>query len=141
MLTLRQSALKWTNRILLEETGERNTDFIEAVKDAQMRISLILGRPEFGESYVRSVSYHILPRQVRVRLKENIRNSLNHLIYHFLLTNELEKAYSLCKILTEFDKSHYDHFLLFARMCHYRQEMGRTENCLTALYSRNNYIN
>jgi len=109
---------------LLEETAERNTDFIEAVKDAQMRISLILGRPEFGESYVRSMSYHILPRLVRVRLKENIRNSLNHLIYHFLLTNELEKAYTLCKFLTEFDKSHYDHFLLFARMCHYRGEKG-----------------
>lgn len=107
---------------LLEETGERNADFIEAVKDAHMRISLILGRPEFGESYVREMRYYILSNQVRTRLRDHIRDNMNYLIYHFLFTKNFEKAYSLCKFLIEFDKSHYDHFLLFARMCHYRGE-------------------
>ena len=101
---------------VLEEAEEAPTEFIEAVKDAQMRISLIHGRPEFGETYVREVHYYILPKQVIGRLKDHIRDSMNYLIHHYLRVNNRPEAYSLCKLLTDFDKSHYDHFWLFARM-------------------------
>ena len=41
---------------------------------------------------------------------------MNYLIYHHLYTKDFERAYFLCRLLAEFDKSHYDHFWLLARM-------------------------
>jgi hypothetical protein len=33
------------------------------------------------------------------------------------LRNQFQNAYQTCKLLTEFDKGHYDHFMILARIC------------------------
>ena len=73
-------------------------------------ISLIHGRPQFGDGYVRRLPVAYLPSKVRINLKENIRISLNFLISHYILENNIDRAFMLCEFLTKFDKSHYDHF-------------------------------
>jgi hypothetical protein len=40
------------------------------------------------------------------------------------LRNDLKNAYSICKLLADFDHGHYDHYLLLARIC---REVGRKE--------------
>ena len=100
----------------LEEDGEVTLEFIQAIKSGQMLIGLIRGRPDYNESYVRTIPRYVLSKQVRMNHKLNIRDSMNILIYHYLLTNDVKKAYPLCEFLTKFDKGHYDHFFLFGQM-------------------------
>ena len=43
--------------------------------------------------------------------------------------HEIATAYTLCQFLAEFDRSHYDHFVLFGNIC---RSLGKTEEaCLS----------
>jgi tetratricopeptide (TPR) repeat protein len=87
-----------------------NKDFVSKVKGDIMLLSLLQGRPQLGNGYVRTLPVALLTQQVRTNLAENIRTSMNYLVNHYLLTKDIEKAYLLCDFLTKFDKAHYDHF-------------------------------
>ena len=92
-------------------------------------ISLIHGRPQFGDGYVRRLPVAYLPSKVRINLKENIRISLNFLISHYILENNIDRAFMLCEFLTKFDKSHYDHFWKFGQI---NKIMGRKNEAIIA---------
>lgn len=100
----------------LEKGGNKNEEFIRKIKEAQSLISLICGRPQFGEGYVRTLPIVYLSKGIITNLRENIRTSMKFLINNRLLTNDIENAYFLCDFLTRFDKGHYDHFVTFGRI-------------------------
>jgi hypothetical protein len=100
----------------LSRAEDGNQDFVSKIKKDIDMISLILGHPQFGEGYVRRIPVAYLSSDVRIRLEENIRTSLNCLIDHWLLEDKIEIAYTLCKFLTDFDKAHYDHFYKFGQI-------------------------
>jgi len=97
---------------ILERGKNRNQEFIQKVKDDLHSIRLFFGRPEpKGEGYVkkmpdppRSVSEHVL-------IKENVRMGLYSLIQHYLQKSDRKNAHLCCHFLSEFDKSHYNHFV------------------------------
>jgi len=102
---------------VLEEGENRNSVFIGKIKESSALINLIRGRPQFlGEGYVKRRPIVYLSNGSMVNIKANIRISMLYLITHYLLSNNIETAYLLCDFLTKFDKSHYDHFVLFGRI-------------------------
>jgi hypothetical protein len=101
---------------ILNRGENRNRVFVSKVKTDMELLSLILGHPQFGESYVRRLPVAYLSSAVRSRLQGNIRDSLNCLINHWSLEGDLKKAYLLCEFLTKFDKAHYDHFYKFGKI-------------------------
>jgi len=49
---------------------------------------------------------------------------LNYLITDSIFRDNLPNAYSLGKVLADFDHGHYDHFVLLARIC---RKLGKKE--------------
>lgn len=110
-------SIKMDKSHVLEKGENKNDDFIKEVKDAQAWINLFLGHPQlFGEGYVRTLPIVRLAEPTIINIKENIRTSINSLIYHSLLWNDIKTAYFLCEFLTKFDKAHYDHFVTFGQI-------------------------
>lgn len=101
---------------VLEKGEDKNHDFIVKVKEAHTLMSIIRGRPQFGEGYVRTRPMVRISQPIINNLKDGIRDNLNLLITNYLLENDIERAYFLCDFLTKFDRSHYDHFLVFGRI-------------------------
>lgn len=58
----------------------------------------------------------------------NIRVSIVYLSQHFYYEKDYEKAYFFSKFLADFDKNHYDHFVLLARIC---ISMGKNQEAET----------
>jgi len=108
----------------------REEDFVRKIKEDMASINfsveLLLGRPQFiGSGYVRRIPLLYLPNKVIHNIGVNIRLSLFYLASHyFYLAGQKQKAYSLCKFLTNFDKAHYDNFVLMGRIC---RSLGKTE--------------
>ena len=107
----------------------QNNEFIRRVKQdwasIDFRLSLIQGVPKLiGEGYVKRRPLLFLSKELVVNIHERIRISMNYLITHYLLKKELARAYSLSEVLTKFDKGHYDHFVLFGRIC---KSLGKLE--------------
>jgi hypothetical protein len=102
---------------ILEKGESKNDEFVKHVKEDMISINLLLGIAEFyGDGYVKAIPAFYLPEGVVTNLKERIRMGMVYLINNYLLRKDKESAYSLCELLTKFDKSHYNHFVLFARM-------------------------
>jgi len=100
---------------VLEKGENKNDDFIKKIKEAQALLNLMRGQPTlFGEGYVQTQPPFRLSRGVITNLKDRIRISMNYLINNYLLANDIQQAYFLSDFLTKFDKSHYDHFVVFA---------------------------
>lgn len=101
----------------------KNENLHEQIKkdSASIRFiqNLIQGKPEFmGEGYVRTVPLIRLAKDIELNIYENIRMSIVYLAQHYYyLENDYQKAYFFCKFLADFDKSHYGHFVLLARIC------------------------
>lgn len=97
------------DRTLILHKGE-SKDFVSKVRYDALIMSLQRGSFKPSDKYVRTFPIAYLSQQVIANHQENIRNSLNLLINHYLLTEDIEKAYSLCSFLAKLDNSHYDHF-------------------------------
>jgi len=101
----------------------RNDEFVRKViedsRSIDYRVSLVYGRPQpIGEGYVKKIPFVHLPDWLMMNIRGNIRMSIMYLINHyFYLAGDLEKAYPLCRFLADFDKSHYNHFLVLGRIC------------------------
>jgi tetratricopeptide (TPR) repeat protein len=99
---------------ILEKGKNKNGEFIRKIEEDIASVNLIRGHPQFiGEGYVKRLPIVYLSKGAVVNIKGNIRTSMLYLINHYLLNKDIENAYLLCDFLTKFDKSHYDHFVLF----------------------------
>lgn len=103
---------------------------IQDIDSISFRLNLIQGSPQLiGRGYVKGRPILYLSKELVVRIQDRVRIGLDYLVSHYLLKGDIEKAYSCCKFLTEFDKGHYDHFLLFGSIC---KAQGKNEEaCLS----------
>jgi hypothetical protein len=113
----------------LKKAPDPNLDFLHKIEHDTIRLSSIYGIPRVlyrGGKGIKGVYYFeypnlgILSDSTRSKFKNTIRYSLNILINDGLLRNDLahaREAYRLSKILTEFDKGHYEHFFARAKAC------------------------
>ena len=110
-----------------------NDDFVKSFKEDLASISysldLFRGLPQpIGTGYVKEIPVLFLPDGIIGNINHNIRMCLVTLASHyFYLQGEKEKAYFLCRFLADFDKSHYDHFVLFGRIC---GSLGKIEEAM-----------
>lgn len=102
---------------MLKKGKNKNDELIRKIREDMASVNLIRGHPQFiGEGYVKRRPIVYLSKGAIVNIKGNIRISMLYLITHYLLNNDIKNAYPLCEFLTIFDKSHYDHFVLFGSM-------------------------
>jgi hypothetical protein len=101
---------------------DKNIEFVHKIKEdlesLNFRLNLVRGTPQFiGEGYVRAIPVIYLPENLITNIRERIRISMNYLIHNYLLRRNVANAYTLCEFLTRFDRGHYDHFVLFGKIC------------------------
>lgn len=101
---------------------DQNAEFVQRIKDdsqsMNFRFNLVRGTPDFsGEGYVREIRIAELPPILLTNIRERIRINMNYLIHNHLFRRDIANAYTLCELLARFDRSHYDHFVLFGRIC------------------------
>jgi tetratricopeptide (TPR) repeat protein len=105
--------------------GDQNINFIKKIEEDIIRLNAQIGIPQFiskGRGGPNGYIHGYIPilklsDNARKSISGRIRFGFNYLIYDSILRNNLQEAYKLCKILTSFDTSHYDHFRLMARIC------------------------
>jgi tetratricopeptide (TPR) repeat protein len=107
----------------------QNVEFIQKIEEDIIRVNAIQGIPQFiSRGYEGYAIGHIpilrLSDEARENVRERIRYGFNYLVNDSVLRNDLKNAYSICKLLADFDHGHYDHYLLLARIC---REVGRKE--------------
>ncbi|MCW4002797.1 MAG: DUF4365 domain-containing protein [Candidatus Bathyarchaeota archaeon] len=111
-----------TRKCLLKRNGA-NTEFIKRVKDDTVLANANYGIPHMiGDGYVRSIPLLWLSKQAELNVRYRVRLGLDYLIGDCILKGNLQGAYEFGRLLTEFDRGHYDHFLLLARVC---DQLGR----------------
>jgi hypothetical protein len=103
-------------------------EFIEKILSDTIRVKASQGIPVFvSKGYTGTIPIMKLSEASRTNINQTVRLGLDYLIYDRLVNNDLYGAYAKGTILTAFDRSHYDHFLLMARIC---QQLGKTSEAL-----------
>jgi tetratricopeptide (TPR) repeat protein len=114
---------------ILKKAPDPNFDFVHKIEQDTIRLSSIYGIPRVlykGGKGIKGVYYFeyptlgVLSNLTRGNFQNTIRRSLYLLINDGLLRKDLkdlQEAYRLSKILTEFDKGHYENFLVRAEVC------------------------
>ena len=98
---------------ILEDDKDKNQPFIDKIKESSFSNLLSRGLPQFiGNGYVKTIPS---PPRSDIELwevRDNVRASLYSLIQYYWTTDSsgFEKARVYCEFLTEFDKSHFNHF-------------------------------
>jgi len=121
------------DRTKVLEKGQ-NEAFIKKIEQDIVIVNASRGIPQFiGKGYEGPYAIGYIPvlklsDWARINLKGTIRYGLNYLITDSILRGNLPSAYSLGKVLTDFDHGHYDHFVLLARIC---RELGKKEEAKT----------
>lgn len=121
------------DRARVLKSGE-NEQFMKRIKEdsasISFRFNLIQGAPLFiGEGYVKEIPILHLPDIVIINIRERVRMSMSYLIHNCLLRNNITEAHRLCELLTNFDVSHYDHFVLFGNIC---RTLGKTQEACSS---------
>ena len=110
----------------LKKTPEPNLDFLHKIEQDTIRLSLFYGIPQVfnkggkgikGVYFFEYPSLGVLSDSTRSKFLKNIRYSLYFLVNDGLLRKDLPEAHRLSKILTEFDKGHYENLLARATVC------------------------
>jgi len=100
---------------------QRNDDkkeFIKQIKNDLILTNAIHGIPHMiGDGYVRAIPILVLSEPVITNLRGKIRLGLDYLANDLIIKNNLQGAYELLRLLADFDRGHYDHFLALARVC------------------------
>jgi hypothetical protein len=133
-LSVEENREKWLNRLKLGKkkltvTINKNKPFVEEefikkIKVDTVHVKANQGIPIFvSNGYIGTIPYMKLSETSRSSVNQTVRLGLDYLIYDRVLNNDLDGAYKTGKILTVFDHSHYDHFLLMARIC---KQLGKT---------------
>jgi tetratricopeptide (TPR) repeat protein len=96
---------------ILDRGKNKNSTFVNKIKEDLASIQLFWGFAQFhGEDYIKTIPSPPRSNAELVRLKENIRSNLYSLIGYYFSKHDLETAKAYCEFLTEFDRSHYNHF-------------------------------
>lgn len=107
------------NRSHTLQKNNENLEFKKIIKRDIVLANAVHGLPHMmGEGYVRSIPVLRLSEVARRNIRHRIRLGLNYLIGDYWLRSNPEEAYKLGKFLATFDKGHYDHFVVLARLCH-----------------------
>ncbi len=113
----------------LKKAPDPNLDFVHKIEQDTIRLSSIYGIPRVlykGGKGIKGVYYFeypnlgLLSNSTRSKFQKTIRYSLYILINDGLLRKDLQvlqETYRLSKILTDFDKAHYENFLVRAEVC------------------------
>lgn len=131
-MSVEENRKDWTNKLLdsnnsieitldrkhvFERNGE-NRQFIERVEYDSILSNANHGITHMiGDGYVRSIPVLWLSQQAELNVRYRVRLGLDYLINDCILKNGFQGAYELGRILAEFDRGHYDHFLVLARVC------------------------
>jgi hypothetical protein len=107
---------------ILEKDPNKNAEFKRKIRGDTIRLNAIKGIPTFIKQGYGSYTFGVVPALrlsdvARENIRGTIRFGFDYLVIDEALRNQFENAYKLCKLLLEFDKGHYDHFLMFARIC------------------------
>ena len=96
----------------LEQGKNKNSEFIQQVKNNRISIAMYHGQPSFkGEDYVKQLPDQPRNQEELFKIKENIRQSLYSLVIHYFNKSDLETARSYCEFLTNLDpRGHFNHF-------------------------------
>ena len=111
--------------------NEKNLEFIERVKGDFILNNAIHGIPHMiGEGYVRAIPVLRLSSPAASNIRHRVRLGLDYLIGDAVIKKNFQAAYELLRLLTDFDRGHYDHFVVLAQVC---RQLGRTSE------ARDNY--
>jgi hypothetical protein len=102
---------------LLERNG-KNKLFMDRVNSDTILTHALHGIPHMiGNGYVRAIPILGLSDVSQTNIRGKVRLGLDYLINNAVLHEDYFQAYRLGKLLCEFDRGHYDHFLIMARTC------------------------
>jgi len=113
---------------ILEKGKDKNTDFINKIRDDLVSIGLWQGRPiPKGHEYVKRMPGPPRSKIELIRSKAHLRMNISSLIMHYININDLKNAYICCDFLTKFDKNHYNHFVWFGQI---NKKLGKKEEAI-----------
>lgn len=138
---LEKNAKSITLRVQKSQTLRKancsNIDFIRKIEKDTISVHVANGIPEVvfksGKGVTPNYGFFDFPElelseAAKNKFKQTIRFSLNFLVKDQYSRKNLGEAYRLCKILTEFDISHYDHFELMGDIC---SQLGKSDEAIT----------
>jgi len=120
----------------LKKPNCSNIDFIRKIEKDTITVSITNGIPEVisrgGKGVTSGYAFFDFPNielseRAQNNFKQKIRFSLNFLVKDLYSRKNWSEAYRLCKILTDFDKSHYDHFELMGDIC---SQLGKPDEAI-----------
>jgi hypothetical protein len=129
----RESITIRVDRAKVLEKGQ-NEAFINKIEQDIVIVNACRGIPQFvskgyeGAYVIGYIPVLKLSDGTREMVSGTIRYGFNYLINDSILRSDLPSAYSLGKLLADFDHGHYDHFILLARIC---RELGKKEEAKT----------
>ena len=128
----RESITIRVGRAKVLEKGQ-NEAFIKKIEQDIIIVNASRGIPQFvTKGYEGYAIGHVpvlkLSDAARRNIMRTIRFGFNYLINDSILRGDLQSAYSLGKLLANFDRGHYDHFVLLARIC---RKLGKKEEAKT----------
>jgi hypothetical protein len=142
-LSVEKHRAEWTNKIddsndsievlvdrkhVFERNGG-NAEFIKQVRRDFILTSAVHGIPHMiGDGYVRSIPVLRLSELAISNVRHKIRLGLDYLIGDLLIKNNVQGAYELLRLLADFDRGHYDHFLILARVCRQLGKMSEARD-------------
>jgi hypothetical protein len=118
--------LKIDKSQILKKPNCSNIDFVQKIEKDTISVGIAYGIPAViskgGKGVTAGYGFFEFPNielseGAKFTFQQKIRFSLNFLIKNEYSRKNLFEAYRLCKILTQFDKSHYDHFELIGDIC------------------------
>ena len=120
------------DRAKVLEKGQ-NEAFLKKIEQDIIIVNAIRGIPQFVSKGYEGYAIGYIPilklsDGARQNVAGTIRYGYNYLINDSILRGDLPEAYSLGKLLADFDHGHYDHFVLLARIC---RELGKKEEAKT----------
>ncbi len=129
--------LKVDKSHVLKKAKDPNSEFIQKIEQDTILVNAANGIPEVflkgGTGITPGYAFFDFPNielseRARNKFAQRIRFSLNFLIRDHFSRKDLDEAYRLCRILTDFDKAHYDHFELMGDIC---QQLEKYEEART----------
>jgi hypothetical protein len=107
----------------------QNEAFIQKIEQDIIIVNANRGIPQFVTKGYEDYAIGYIPilklsDAARENVRGTIRYGFNYLIKDSVLRGDCQSAYTLGKLLADFDHGHYDHFVLLARIC---RKLGKKE--------------
>ncbi len=110
---------------VLKKAPDTNDDFLKKIEEDAIRLSTFNGIPRLlylGGKGINGVFHFEYPNLgvLSDSTRRKFTNNIRHLLFLLVrdgLSKDLEEAYRLSKILTEYDTGHYENFELRADVC------------------------